>query len=463
MKAGDQERAWERHVVLRERTGARITAALVMVLFPAWSLFDYWLEPAYANRFLVIRLAVGAFAAAMLLIRRSPNGMMDRLATVVLVLIVGINIAYFISLVDHITIYTIGFSLIFWGFGLLLVWPWAYMVSCFALTIGIHVVFWLASNHSDLESFLGLLAYLISAAAISTGVSIARRRLEHQAFIASYELEDKNRALATALATLKAAQERLVATEKLSALGRLIAQLSHEINNPVNVLQNNLEPLTEYLTTIEQVLEIARRQCSDPSGELARSWSELEIDFVRTDMREALSSMAAAAERIRTIQNDLRAFMRGDAALPIEADFNAGVRSTVAMLKRTLGPKTVLFETYGELPPARVHTGQINQVTMNLLQNALDVVGASGRIEIETRAEPDGLVLSVADTGPGVSEAAKRHLFEPFFTTKDVGKGTGLGLATCYQIVRAHGGTITLDEGYRNGARFVVKLPFVAG
>ncbi|HYU14935.1 MAG TPA: ATP-binding protein [Candidatus Acidoferrum sp.] len=283
----------------------------------------------------------------------------------------------------------------------------------------------------------------------------------HGQFLLSLKLESRNRDLAAALASLKAAQERLVANEKLSALGRLIAQLSHEINNPVNVIANNLDPVAGYLTSLEEVLDIARRPRPDAPGELLERWRALDIDFIRTDMRDALASMEMATTRIRAIQDDLRAFLRRDTDSRPEADLNVGVRSTVALMTRHLGSNVVVIEHYGELPLARFHAGQLSQVTLNLLQNAIDAVGAAGRIEIETQVEPDWLVLSVTDSGPGLSETARRHLFEPFYTTKGVGRGTGLGLATCYQIVRAHGGTISLDEAHRCGARFVVKLPLV--
>jgi signal transduction histidine kinase len=455
----DDAAAWSAHAIQRERTAARTALALLAFIFPLWSFLDYGLEPALAPGFCAIRFAVAASAlAGWWYLGRSQTRRFDRPVVMTSVLATGISVAYFIALVERSSAYhyTIGYSLVFWGFGLLLIWPATYTVAAFAVTLSIHVALSVGIAGDTGPVFFSMLLFLITSAGISTAISIIRRRLEYQAFVAASALERKNGELATALATLEDAQARLVATEKLSALGRLIAQLSHEINNPVNVIENNIEPLVGYLTDLEQVLDIAR---GEATGALAQRWSELDIDFIRKDMRDALSSMAVAAERIRTIQSDLRTFLRGDATQRDETDLNAGVRSTVALLRRNLAPHTVIVERYGELPPARFHVGQINQVTMNLLQNALDVVSSGGRIEVETRTEPDAVVLSVTDSGPGVSETARRHLFEPFFTTKEVGKGTGLGLATCYQILEAHGGTIALDESWRSGARFVVRLP----
>jgi signal transduction histidine kinase len=455
------ERAWELHAVLRERHGYLTATALITFLVPAWSVFDYWLQPERGGEFLAIRLAVAVVSAVCFgVLRTSTRPTLNRCLMLVATLCTGFAVAYFTtSAQDHARVYTIGFSLVYWGLGLILMWRWQYMIAAFAPMLLAHLAAWWLSGAAETTTFLGLYVYLVSAAMISTGVAIVRRRLEHQAFVAAHNLERRNRDLAAALATLKDAQERFVATEKLSALGRLIAQLSHEINNPVNVIENNLEPITGYLGDLDVVLDAARSQCRDPDGALAQKWTELDIDFVRGDFRDAITAMAAACDRVRAIQGDLRAFMRGDASVPVEADLNAGVRSTVAMLKRNLGPHTRLVERYGELPLAQFHAGQLNQVTLNLLQNAIDVVGGAGEIAVETRALADGIELSVADTGPGVSPAARPHLFEPFFTTKEVGKGTGLGLATCYQILQAHGGTIVLDEGYARGARFVVRLP----
>ena len=139
-----------------------------------------------------------------------------------------------------------------------------------------------------------------------------------------------------------------------------------------------------------------------------------------------------------------------------------GLRSTVAMFKRSLPPSIVVREQYAPLPSTSCQPGQLNQVFLNLLENARDAVRERGEIAIEARTSGENIVVLVTDTGPGVDPASRPRLFEPFFTTKDVGKGTGLGLAVCYEIMQRHGGAISLDESYPAGARFVVKLPVVA-
>ncbi len=460
--SADLGRAWARHLIDRERTTFVIACALVFCLVPAWSAFDHWLEPAHARHFLYIRLAVTAGAiAAFVILRRSRRSGLNRALMAGVALSTGIMIAYFVSRIDaHYHLYTIGFSLIFWGFGPLLLWPPAYTAGVYVVLLGVHAA--LRLHHAgaeDLTTFLGLFAYLASAAVITTGVSVSRRRLERGAFVASYQLAERNAELALALATIEKTQARIIGAEKLAALGRLVAQLSHEINNPLNVIQNNLAPIGNYLSDIDAVLDAARKSCPDPDADVSRVWRARDLDFVRTDLHDAVSMVAAATGRIRAIQQDLRAFMRGDVLAAEVGDPNEAIRSTVALFRRNLPPGVALEEDYGVLRGVRFHSGQIGQVVLNLLQNALDAVGERGEIRVQTRLEADSVALTVTDSGPGISEAIRPKLFEPFFTTKEIGKGTGLGLAVCHQIMRAHRGAIFLDETYRTGARFVLRFP----
>jgi signal transduction histidine kinase len=177
------------------------------------------------------------------------------------------------------------------------------------------------------------------------------------------------------------------------------------------------------------------------------------------DLRDATETMRAAIDRIRQIHGDLRAFIRGGAPEMRAGDVNEGLRSTVALVTRRAPEELRVDLSLEELPETTFQPGQLNQLWHNLLQNAIDAVGARGRVTVRSRVDRGAVEVSVADDGPGVPEADRARLFEPFFTTKEVGKGTGLGLATCYQIVERHGGTIALDAEHRPGARFVVRLP----
>ncbi len=452
--------AWAGRAPERERTSALVVLLTIAVLVPAWSVLDFHLERRHAVEFLALRatVAVSALIGWLWVYSRRAALWRNRIVLAVELVATGACVSYFVNQVEHAAAYSIGFSVMFWALGLIAVWPWHHHVATYVVWLTTHLVLWAELSPLDRNIFLGYLAYLVTAACLSVASSIVRARLEYAGFVASHQLERKNVELESALAKLTETRERWGALEKLTALGRLTAQLAHEINNPVNVIKNNLPPLRESMQQLDEALELARR--ADRSGsELDALWKKYDVDFIRHDVVDALSTVATACDRILTVQRDLRAFMRGDAEQQVESDLNEAVRATVALLRRNLGPRVVLTERYAELPRVPLFPAKVGQVTLNLLQNALDAVGDSGTIDVETRRDGDHLVLAVTDSGRGVSEQARKRLFEPFFTTKDAKKGTGIGLATCFQLVNLHGGTIELDEAYSLGARFVVSLP----
>ncbi len=265
---------------------------------------------------------------------------------------------------------------------------------------------------------------------------------------------------------LTQAQLEIARSEKLSALGRVLAQLSHELNNPINVVWNNVDPLREYLGTMAATLAAYReggRALPDGGAAFERRWREAELDYVTRDSADALSVIATAAARVRNVQADLGAFLRGDAAEKKRRDVNEDLRATAAMIGRAL-PRGVRLEgTYGELPPVDYEPGRMNQVFLNLLQNAVDAVEGSGTIAVRTWAEGGAVKIEVADDGPGIPASIRERVFEPFFTTKAIGKGTGLGLSICRQVVvEHHGGTLSVASGFAGGTSFVVTLPVPA-
>jgi signal transduction histidine kinase len=234
---------------------------------------------------------------------------------------------------------------------------------------------------------------------------------------------------------LREAQDRLVRSERLASVGRLSAGLAHEIGNPISAL----------IGLQDLVL----------AGGLS---PEEERDFMLRMRRET--------ERIHRILRDLLQFAR-PAANPIEGaeqepgDVEVAVRDTAALVapQRSLQDITLSLELGEGLPPVSLGHEQLMQVTLNLVMNAADAVGAGGNVKVAASRSGSGVRLVVEDDGPGVDPRVQAQLFEPFVTTKDVGKGTGLGLAVCRGLVESAGGNITLDTEYRHGARFVVELP----
>ena len=441
------EKLWIADCVVRERQGLILYGILALLVLP-WSILDKLLEPTLFRSFLWLRLIDFALAAPLLLLLlRAHDIRRVRLAGATRILIAGGIIAVMCARVSspHYFPYILGFSLVFWGIGMLHTWPVGYSVGLCVVLLGVYwtAQFCIGTERSVVDQVAALF-YLGSTTFMCILCVENRRRLHYRSFLASYELGLRNRELDATVRSLRETQTRLVEGEKLSALGRLIASLSHEINNPVNVLRNNLEPLRDYLRQMNDVLAVARA-----GGDVESAWTKNELDFVLGDAGDALETMEQGISRIQTVHNEMRAFVRGDAPEMQAGDLNEGLQATANMFRRSL-PRQIGIEVHcGVLPATMFQPGQMNQVFFNLLQNAVDSIEGSGQPgTIAIRSEPeDGWVrVTVEDTGPGVSPWAREHLFEPFFTTKGAGKGTGLGLATSYQIVHRHRGSIELAE-----------------
>ncbi|HEU4407018.1 MAG TPA: ATP-binding protein [Polyangiaceae bacterium] len=304
--------------------------------------------------------------------------------------------------------------------------------------------------------------WFFAAAAGALGAALALAVRWRSAALAGRNRE-LERLVAERTRELTRAQAEIARAEKLSALGRVLAQLSHELNNPINVVWNNVDPLRQYVDAMVAMLSAYREGCRalpDAGAALERTWREAELDFVVPDAAAALSVIATAAARVRDLQADLAAFLRGDDGEKQRRDLNEDLRATVAMVASSLPGGVRVEAAYGPLPPVEYEPGRMNQVFLNLLQNAAYAVGGAGRIAVRTWAEGGAVRVEVADDGPGVPEALRERIFEPFFTTKPVGRGTGLGLSICRQIVvELHGGELTVGAAQPRGASFVITLP----
>ena len=253
------------------------------------------------------------------------------------------------------------------------------------------------------------------------------------------------------------AEQHLHESERLAGLGRVLAKLSHEINNPVSVVTANLEPIERYFHGLAAVAAKAHEQ---PTPEHAALWEEHDLDFVIADFPDALTGMRHAARRIQDIQADLRRFLRtGESSQRTEVQLDGLARDVVSMWKRALPPDIRLEANLSPVPPLFAEALSLDRLVGNLIKNAAEAMGGPGVILVETEVVGGEVRLSVSDDGPGVPMAVRAKIFEPFFTTKDVGVGTGLGLAVCREIARGHGGQLSLDESYPHGARFVLSLP----
>ncbi|MDZ8187973.1 MAG: ATP-binding protein [Nostoc sp. ChiSLP02] len=282
--------------------------------------------------------------------------------------------------------------------------------------------------------------------------------------------------LENSLKALQNTQLQLVQSEKMSSLGQLVAGIAHEINNPVNFLYGNLLPTQEYIQQLIQLLELYELHYPNPAPEITNQIEEIDLPFLISDLPKLLSSMQVGADRIRQIVLSLRKFSRLDDTEKKPYDIHEGIDSTLMILQHRLKanserPAIEVIKKYGELPLVKCYAGQLNQVFMNLLANAIDAVEEVGsakdfltrppQISIHTETfENDYIRISIADNGVGMTENVRSKIFNSFFTTKPVGKGTGMGLSISQQIVaEKHGGQLHCISLPSQGTEFTIEIP----
>ncbi|MEH2218172.1 MAG: response regulator [Nostoc sp.] len=277
---------------------------------------------------------------------------------------------------------------------------------------------------------------------------------------------------------LQQTQAQLIQAEKVAALGQLTAGIAHEVNNPINFIAGNLNFVEQYVQEVISLLYLYQKYLPEPPDEIQTAIQKNDLNFLLDDLSKIIKSMQLGTDRVTEIVSYLNNFSRHREAGKKLANLHEGLESTLLILGHRLKrnahqPAIQLIKEYGDLPLIECFPGEINQVFMNLICNAIDAIEEShknkdidtiyqypGVIKIKTEAIGEQVILRVADNGSGIENADKIKIFDAFYTTKPVGKGTGLGLSIAYQIVvNNHHGKITYHSKPGEGIEFIVELP----
>jgi signal transduction histidine kinase len=297
-------------------------------------------------------------------------------------------------------------------------------------------------------------------------------------------VEARTSELQTTLTELQRTQSQVIQGEKMSSLGQLVAGIAHEINNPVNFIHGNLNYVQEHTQDLFKYVQLYQRHYPDPDAELLVEAEEIDLEFIQTDLPNIVTSMKVGTDRIREIVLSLRNFSRLDESDFKSADIHEGLDSTLLILQHRIKalpgkPEILIVKDYDQLPPVECYPGQLNQVFMNILVNAIDALEAGNtqqseqqqrnQITIRTSLIPsdprldlsrEWVQVAIADNGCGIPSEIQSRIFDPFFTTKPVGKGTGMGMSISYKIItEKHNGKLECFSSPQTGTEFIIQIP----
>lgn len=322
---------------------------------------------------------------------------------------------------------------------------------------------WLSANARPLYSK----GKIIGGVAVFRDIT-KRKQVEHALQQSNEAAQQQTLLLEQALQRLRQTQTRLVHEEKMASLGKTVAGIAHEINNPVNFIHGNLSHAQQAFQDLLQLVNKFQTAYPEPPMDIASDIAAIDVNYLTTDIPKLVRSMQEGTTRIRDIVQSLRTFSRLDEASFKAVDIHAGIDSTLAILQSRLQeqphrPAIHLIKQYGNLPSVECYASELNQAFNHLLSNAIDAVDydvATPTIMIATEVRSQTVEICITDNGIGIPYEIQPRIFDPFFTTKPVGQGTGLGLSICYQIiVESHNGQLTCHSQENQGTQFLITLP----
>ena len=321
--------------------------------------------------------------------------------------------------------------------------------------------------HEFLDALLGvagLIGTMLTHQRANALLTQYAENLEAQVNQRTGELEASRAKLEQAYEKLKATQSQLLQQEKMASIGQLAAGVAHEINNPMSFIKSNLGTLQNYAEAFQEYVLGVDAALGEGSGELRVRVDglrdRLDLPYILNDLGPMIKESLDGAERVRAIVQNLKSFSHVDETGPQQVDLNGFLDSAVNIAVNALNDRIAVVREYdAALPPLECWPQLMNQVFLNLLLNAVQAIETTGEIRLGTQRDGDGVFITIADNGRGIPPAIIGRIFEPFFTTMPVGKGTGLGLSICYDIVKKHGGTISVDSIPEQGTTFTLRLP----